>query len=179
MSETAQMDKITLGSIIGSQMEEEFVNFDLTEIQTTLHSLRDTNVLDLAHAEIMQQKALRGADIISEYLAKLVKTTSYLEAKLNSTKNKISMEYTATDGARTTVEARKQAGEASPIVEELAYKLATAKGSKSVLEKKYDILIKLHHHYKDISSGLRKSVLGYNPGERSEKSGEGWEISGD
>ena len=166
-------NKITLGNLIGSRMEEEFAEFDLTDIQNILSNLRNTTAIDLAHAETLQQQSLRGADIISEYLAKLVKTTSYLEAKLNSTKNKISLEYNSPDGGRTTAEAKKQAGEASPLVEELAGRLAVAKGSKSVLEKKYDILIKLHHHYKDIAAGLRKSVLGYNTTERPEKPGEG------
>jgi hypothetical protein len=166
-------EKITLGTLVGTKLEEEFIDFDLTEIQDILRNLQNTNAIDLAHAEILQQKALRGADIITEYLAKLVKTVSYLESKYNSTKNKISLEYKVADGSRTTVEMKKWAGEAAPEVEELAIKLAQAKGSKSILEKKYDILIKLHHHYKDISSGLRKTVLGYNNGT-IDKSDNGW-----
>jgi len=164
-------EKITLGAMIGTKLEEEFVSFDLTEIQEILNGLQNTNAIDLAHAEALQQRALRGADIITEYLAKLVKTVSYLESKYNSTKNKMSLEYKATDGSRTTVEMKKWAGEAAPEVEELAIKLAQAKGSKSILEKKYDILIKLHHHYKDIATGLRKSILGYN----QTKQDNGWD----
>lgn len=164
----------TLGYLIGSQLEEEFADFDLTEIQEILQGLQKTEAIDLAHAEALQQKALRGADIITEYLAKLVKTVSYLESKHNSTKNKVSLEYKALDGSRTTVEMKKWAGESAPEVEELAIKLAKAKGSKSILEKKYDILIKLHHHYKDISSGLRRTVLGYNQGT-TDKSIDSWE----
>lgn len=152
----------TLGDIIGTQLEEEFVNFDLTEIQDILANLQETDAIDLAHAEMLQQKALRGADVISEYLAKLIKTTSYLESKVNSVKNRISLDYNAPEGIRTTIEMRKWAGESSSEVEELSIKVARAKGSKSILEKKYDILIKLHHHYKDMAAGLRKSVLGYN-----------------
>lgn len=163
---------ITLGDLVGTQFEDEFNNFDLTEIQEILSQLREANAFDVAHAEMAQQHALRGADIISEYLAKLVKITSYLEAKVNTTKNRVALEYVSPDGGRTTAEAKKQAGEASPLVEELAIKLAAARGSKSLLEKKYDILIKLHHHYKDIAGGLRKSILGYN----TEKA-EGWEIN--
>jgi hypothetical protein len=57
---------------------------------------------------------------------------------------------------------KKWAGESSLEVEEVQIKLAKAKASKIVLEKKYDILIRSHHHYKDIAQGLRRTVLGYN-----------------
>ena len=163
---------ITLGSLIGEQLEDEFILFDLSEIQTTLATLQRTDTIDLAHAEMLQQKALRGADIVSEYLAKLIKTTSFLESKVNSTKNKAALEYQAPEGSRTTMDLRKYAAEASPEVEELSIKLAKAKGAKSVLEKKYDILIKLHHHYKDIANGLRRTILGqgsFNPSNNSEE----------
>jgi len=166
------MKNTTLGDLLGTELEEEFIKFDLTEIQDILSNLQSTNAIDLGHAEELQQKALRGADIISEYLAKLVKTTSYLESKVNSVKNKISLEYVAPEGTRTTIEMRKWAGESAPEVEELAIRVAKAKGSKSILEKKYDILIKLHHHYKDIATGLRKTVLGYNQVKSSDN---GWE----
>lgn len=171
---------ITLGSLIGDQLEDEFANFDLTEIQTTLASLQREEAIDLSHAEQLQQRALRGADIITEHLAKLVKTTSYLESKLNSTKNKASLEYQAPEGARTTIELKKWAGEVSPEVEVIAIKLSKAKGAKSILEKKYDILIKLHHHYKEIATGLRRSVLGYgNHSNNSETNEEKFPSSED
>ena len=166
------MSTITLGSLIGDQLEDEFANFDLTEIQFTLSTLQRTDAVDLAHAELLQQKSLRGADIIAEHLAKLVKTTSYLESKLNSTKNKASLEYQAPEGTRTTIELKKWAGEISPEVEILATKLSRAKGAKSILEKKYDILIKLHHHYKDIAAGLRRTILGQSSYQVSSETNE-------
>jgi hypothetical protein len=42
-----------------------------------------------------------------------------------------------------------------------------------VLDKKYDILIKSHHHYKDIAQGLRKTILGY--GQTKEDAVPGYE----
>ena len=167
-------DKIYLSKFVGSVLEEEFESFDLTEIQWVLEKLRNTEAVDLAHAEFLQQQALRGADILTEYMGKIVKTVGYLEAKVNSTKNKVSLEYQSPDGSRATVEMRKWAGESSKHVEELQIKLAKAKASKTVLEKKYDILIRAHHHYKDIASALRRTILGYVPAEKT-KVAEGWE----
>jgi oligoribonuclease NrnB/cAMP/cGMP phosphodiesterase (DHH superfamily) len=167
------MDKVSLKDFLGDQLEEDFLEFDLTNIQEVLEALAEESAHDLAHAEFLQQKALRGADILSEYLCKIVKTVSYLETKINSTKNKVSLEYMAPEG-RTTSEMKKWAGESSPIVEELQIRLAKAKASKMVLEKKYDILIKSHHHFKDIASGIRKTILGYNSGT-TEKVPDGYE----
>jgi hypothetical protein len=153
---------VKLGDFLGNQMEEDFYNFDLTEIQCVLERLQIIDVIDLAHAELLQQQALRGADILTEYLGKIVKTVGYLETKVNSTKNAVSLAYTAPDGVRTTAEMKKWAGESSPEVEQVQLKLAKAKGSKLVLERKYEILVKTHHHYKDIAQGLRRTILGYN-----------------
>jgi len=164
--------RVRLGDLLGDDLEEEFVNFDLTEIQQVLMKLQYTEAIDLAHAELLQQQALRGADILTEYLGKIVKTVGYLESKVNSTKNKVSLDYQAPDGSRTTADMRKWAGESSPEVEEVQIRLAKAKASKMVLEKKYDILIRSHHHYKDIAAGLRKTILGYGV---PAKIPEGWE----
>lgn len=153
--------QVRLGDIVGMDLEEDFLQFDLTDIQQVLVNLGETDAIDLAHAEQLQQQALRGADILTGYLGRIVKTVGYLEAKVNSTKNKVSLEYQPNEG-RATMEMRKWAGESSPLVEEVQIKLAKAKASKLVLERKYEILVKSHHHFKDIAQGLRKSILGYN-----------------
>ena len=167
-------ERVRLGDFLGTVLEENFVDFDLTEIQEVLEKLQTTDTIDLSHAEVLQQQALRGADLIAEYLGKIVKTVGYLETKVNSTKNKVSLEYQAPDGARTTADMKKWAGESSKEVEEVQIKLAQAKASKIVLEKKYDILIRSHHHYKDIAQGLRKTILGYGAFS-TEKTPQGWE----
>jgi hypothetical protein len=166
-----------LGELMGVGLEEDFLNFDLTEIQNVLEKLRETDAIDLAHAELLQQQSLRGADIVAEYLGKIVKTVGYLEAKLNATRNKAALDYQAPDGARTTIDMRKWWSEQAPEVMEVQIALAKAKGSKIFLEKKYDILIKSHHHHKDIAAGLRKSILGYSLGSvlTNEKIPEGYE----
>ena len=166
---------VRLGDVLGSEIEADFNNFDLSEIHDVLDSLQQTDAIDLAHAEILQQQALRGADVLIEYLAKMVKTVGYLEAKVSSTKNKVSLEYTAPDGARTTLDMKKWAAEVSPEVEQVQIRLASARGSKLYLERKYEILIKSHHHYKDIASGMRRTILGYSSGASPEKTPEGWE----
>ena len=165
--------QVRLGDVLGSNHEEDFKNFDLTEIHEVLEQLRDIDAIDLAHAEMLQQQSLRGADILIGYLSRMVKTVGYLESKVNSTKNKVSLEYVAPDGARTTVDMKKWAGESSPEVEAVQIKLAEAKAGKIVLERKYEILIKSHHHFKDIAAGLRKTILGYSSG--TSNAGEGYE----
>ena len=156
--------QVRLGDLLGTNLVEDFRNFDLTEIQLVLEQLRDTDAIDLAHAEHLQQQALRGADILAEHLAKMVKTISYLESQVNSIKNKVSLEYVAPDGTRTTVDMKKWAAESSPDVEQAYIKLGDAKGAKMALDRKYEIIIKAHHHFKDIAGGLRKTILGYSSG---------------
>ena len=169
------MSKTTLGDYIGNDLEDDFLSFDLTEIKKVLDALQSIDAIDLAHAEFLQQQALRGADILSEYLGKIVKTTAYLEGKVNTIKNKVSLEYEAPDGSKTTTDMKIWAAGASTEVADVQNKLARAKGSKIYLEKKYDILIKSHHHYKEIAMGLRKTVLGYNNTTNQEKIPEGWD----
>jgi dimeric dUTPase (all-alpha-NTP-PPase superfamily) len=166
--------QVRLGELLGDTMEEEFVSFDMTEIQQVLDNLKDIDAIDLAHAELLQQQSLRAADILVEYLAKIVKTVAYLEAKVNSTKNKVSMDYTPPDGGRATLDMRKWAAEVSPEVAEVQNRLAAAKGSKVFLERKYEILVKAHHHFKDIAMGMRKTILGYSSGT-AERTPSGWE----
>lgn len=166
--------QVRLGDFLGTELEEDFLQFDLTEIQQVLVKLDDMDAIDLVHAELLQQQALRGADILTEYLGKIVKTVGYLEAKVSSTKNKVSLEYQTPDGSRVTADMRKWAGESSPEVEDVQIRLAKAKGSKVVLERKYEILIKAHHHFKDIAGGLRKTILGYSSGTPTEPTPEGW-----
>ena len=152
---------VRLSDFLGTELEEDFANFDLTEIQDVLLQLRETDAIDLSHAELLQQQALRGADILTGYLGKIVKTIGYLEAKVNTVKNKVSLEYQAPNGVKTTTDMKIWAGQSSPEVESVSLSLAKAKASKMVLEKKYDILVKSHHHYKQIAEGLRRTVLGY------------------
>jgi hypothetical protein len=154
----------TIKDFIGENTEEVFLNFDLTEIQEVLATLAENSVHDISHAELLAQKALRGADIVSEYLCKIIKTVNYLETKVNSTKNKVSLEYMASEG-RTTSEMKKWAGESAPEVEILQIRLSQAKASKALLDRKYDILIKTHHQMKDVATGLRRTILGYSSNE--------------
>jgi hypothetical protein len=149
--------------VIGDDAEDDFLNFDLSEIRNLSDALQMMEGIDLPQAEKLAQNSLRCADILCEYLAKLAKTVGYLESKLNSARNKESLNYENPKG-KTTAEMRKMAGELSPEVEELQLKIAKAKGSKSLVEKKFDIAIKSHHHFKDMAGSLRKTILGYRDG---------------
>lgn len=163
---------LKVSDFIGNDVEEDFEDFNLTEVRNVLEYLAGTNAIDLAHAEMLQQKALRGADVLSDYLGRIVKTVSFLETKVNSVKNKAALEYSAPEG-RTTVEMKKWAGESSPEVEQWQIRLAKAKGCKIYLEKKYEILIKSHHHYKDIAAGFKRTILGHTPSSFENKA-ESW-----
>lgn len=149
---------MNIQDLIGDSLEEEFLSFNLDEIVVVLSNLKNTDAIDLAHAELLQQQSLRGADILAEYLGKLVKTVSYLESKLSSVKNRGALEFMPKDGKAPSIELRKMAGEALPEVEELSIRLAKAKGAKVALEKKYDILLKSHYNWKEIAIGFRKSI---------------------
>jgi hypothetical protein len=146
-----------LKQLVGDSYTENFEEFDLAAVQQVLAALATEQAIDIAHSERLQQKTLFAADLLTEYLAKLIKTVSYLESKMNSVKNKVSLEYNAPDGGKTTMEMKKQAGESSEKVEELALLLAKAKGAKSLVERKYEILLKAHHHFKDLSSNQKKT----------------------
>lgn len=150
--------KYTVSDLIGGNVEEAFLNFDLTEIKELLSNLQNTDTPDLSHVELLQKQSLRCADLLANYLGKLTKTISLLDSKMTSKKNKVSLEYKAPEGSRTSIELRKMAGESSDDVQELASTLAKAKGAKSALDKKYDIVVKLHHYYKDIAAGYRKTI---------------------
>jgi hypothetical protein len=50
---------------------------------------------------------------------------------------------------------RKLAYDSCPDAAGLEELLASSKAAKIFLERKYDILIKTHHHFKDIAAGLR------------------------
>ncbi len=154
-------DRIYVRDILSQELEEDFFSFDLTEIQNVLATLQSEDPFDLAHAEYLSQKSLRGADILSEYLGRIVKTVSYLDAKVNKVKNKAALDYKSPDG-KTTADMKKYAAESDPEVEIWVEKLSKAKAVKTVLDKKYELLLKFHHHTKDIASAFRKGILGYS-----------------
>src|SRR5690606_26471553 len=111
--------------------------------------LQVETAVDLPQAERLQMLALRGADLISEYAGKLVKTIGYLESNLNMLKNRAMLNYEPPKG-KATADVRKAASEADPDVLQASIKLSRAKAAKVALDKKYDIIIKSHHLYKDI-----------------------------
>lgn len=154
--------KVTVRELIGTEDFEEFLDFDMSEVQAIVKRLQSEDVLTLAEAERLQQESLRAADVLSEHLAKVHKTIHFLDSKVSSIKNKVALDYEPPAGTRISIELRKMAGESNDEVSAMEIKLSQAKGAKTLLEKKYDIIIKTHHHYKDIAGGLRKTVQAYD-----------------
>lgn len=159
----------TLGALLGAHDEEEFESYDLTEVKGVLQNLK-LDAIDEGMALFLQQKTLRGADILSVYLARLIKTIAILEAKVTAAKNKASLDYKAVDG-RTTADMKKYAGESDPGVEKLQIRLGRAKGAKQAIASKYEILLKSHHHFKDLALGYRQGNKMTTPGKPT----SGWE----
>lgn len=152
------MSKITLGELIGKDGIENFEDFDLTEIQKVLKSLSG-EAYDIAQAEFLQQRALFAADLLIDFNAKMIKTVGFLEAKLNSVKNKSALEYKGPEGVKITADMRKLAGESSDASLELAEMLAKSKGAKSALEKKLDLVLKMHYHFKEIANQQKQGII--------------------
>ena len=149
--------QVTIGNIIGGSFDDEVDNFDMTEVQELVAELQNTEVPDLTHAEYLQQRALRAADILTEYLGKIVKVLAYYEALGNRTKNLVALKYENPSG-KTTQEDKKRAGESSEELMEIETKVARIKGAKAVIEKKFEIVIRMYHGNKDVALGLRKSL---------------------
>lgn len=149
------MSHITINSILGNALNEEFMNFDLTEVQEALKYLQETTAIDLSHAEMSSQKALRAQDVLSEYLGKITMIVEDLDAKVGRIKNKVALEYKNPDG-KTTADQRKFAAESSPEIEEIQIKLAKAKGAQMLLKQKLDTISKTHYHFKEIANGLKR-----------------------
>ena len=101
---------------------------------------------------------------------KLNDTISILEAKVTAAKNKASLEYKALEG-KTTADMKKYAGESDPEVERLQIRLGRAKGAKQAISSKYEILLKAHHHFKDLALGYRQGNKMVAPNKPS----PGWE----
>ncbi len=154
MADTNNTQTTTIADLVGISFEDQYLDFDLTPVKKVLVLLNTEKLIDLAHADFFQQRSLYAADLISDYLAKLVKMISYHEAKINTAKNKAALAYEA-PGGRTTADLRKFASECAPEVEQLQNELAKLKGAKAALDKKYDILIKFHHLCKEMASKYR------------------------
>lgn len=157
------MSKITLGQILGNDNVEAFKDFDLTEVQNVLKNLAVEDPFDIAHAEWLQQRALYGADLLIDMSAKMVKSVGYLESRLNSVKNKCALDYKGEDGVRVTAEMRKAASESAPAVSEISELLAQAKGAKFAVEKKLDLILKSHYHFKDLASNMKQGIISGAP----------------
>jgi hypothetical protein len=142
-----------------NEPDEIFLDFDLTEIQELVKQLQNETVHDVAAADNLQRQALVCADLLAEYIAKLIKIISHLDVKESRIRNKVSLEFNkGEDGKAASMALRKLAGDASEEAEEVGYIIAKAKGTKALLEKKYDVIIKAHHFYKEISQSFRKNM---------------------
>lgn len=159
----------TLGQLVGSDLIEDFSNWEFSEIEIVLQALSKEDATDLKQVEKLQRESLRGADLISDYLSKMVKTVSFLESKLNSVKNKAALDYSPPkEGSRVTADVRRLVAESAPEVEEISGQLARCRGAKVFLEKKFDILIRAHYFYKEVAGGLRRTTLGRDNGSQTE-----------
>jgi hypothetical protein len=148
--------------VIGESVDEAFLDYDYTRIQETLNEISNNDTPDIAHAQYLQHKCLVAADILAEYSGKIIKHLSYLENKLTSIRNKYALEYRDPITNKATGEMRAFAVKSCPDADEYEENLARAKGVKALLDKKFDILIKAHHLYKDVANQLIRTIPGEN-----------------
>ena len=154
------MSKVTLGQILGNDNVDAFEDFDMTEVQKVLKNLAVEEGFDIAHVEWLQQRCLYGVEILIDMSAKMVKTVSFLESRINSVKNKVALEYKHPDEkVRLTAEMRKAAAESSEEVEQLGILLARSKGAKLAVEKKMDLLLKSHYHFKELAANQKQGII--------------------
>lgn len=145
----------TIREMLGDDSDaESILSFDLAPIQDALVDLSDTQATDIAHAEFLQKRCLFAADSLCEYIGRLVKLISYLDNKINSTRNRSALNYKTPDGTKVTADMRLFASK-SADVDDLENILSKAKGAKVLLDRKYEILIKAHHFYKEVASGYK------------------------
>jgi hypothetical protein len=154
--------KTTIRDIIGDNVEEDFLNFDVSFIQETLNEVSNSATPDLAHAEYLCHKCIVAANQLAEYLGRLVKYSSFLENKISSIRNKYALDYKPVDGGKTTADMRNLALKSCADADIYEETLAKLKGTRTSMEKKFDILIKDHHLYKDIASRLNRIIPSEN-----------------
>jgi hypothetical protein len=152
--------RVTVNDYIDGDLDGAILNFSLVEVQEVINALQSEDTPTIVEAEKLQLMALRGADILSEIIGKLHKTIHYLDAKTASVKNKASLNFVPPAGVRDSIELRKIAGTASDELLDVEISLSKAKGAKALLEKKYEIIIKSHHYYKDVANGLKLTIQG-------------------
>jgi hypothetical protein len=150
------METTTINDIIGTcSLEEEFLHFDVSDVQFILDELNQTNIIDVAHAQYLQQKSLFAANRLCEHLSRLVKITTYLESNISKIRNKAALDYRPDNNAKVTSDLRVYASKSCSEADALESLLAKAKGAKVLLEKKYDLLLKSHYYFKEISSAFK------------------------
>jgi hypothetical protein len=152
----SEQEDYSVTNIIGEDDVDDFLNFNLTSIQGVISKLSLDQAVDEANALMLQQYALLAADKILEFIAKTTKTAHNLEHQANQAYNLAALNFKPSDGSKPTMEMRKMAGEADPAVYTIQMRIGKAKGLKAALDRKYDVLIKAHHHFKDIVNSHRK-----------------------
>lgn len=152
----------TLKDIVVKDDMDAYLSFDMTEIDVILSSLKNTTACDIATSEFLQQQSLRCADIIAELLSQIVYVYSNLESELSFVKNKTSFDFKPSDDKKNTADMRKYAGESHSNIPQLTQKISAAKAARDLCQRKYELLIKAHHHYKEISTSMRKTIISNN-----------------
>ncbi len=163
--------------IIGDKMEEDFLEFDYTYIQETLNEVSNSATPNLAMAEYLQFKCLSAADVLIEYSGKLIKYSTYLDNKITSMRNRHAMEFYAAN-PKAAADIRAMSLKSCPDADELENTSAQLKGTRAIIEKKFDLLIKAHHHYKEVASRLNRMIPSENGRPGSEKGYERQDFDG-
>lgn len=140
---------------IGKDPIDEFSTIDVSEVDRILNELNSVLAHDYPTALHMAKEALRAYCLLTDILARLVKSIDVLSAQINNKRYKI-MSEAGGEGAKVTVEMRKAAAEKDPQILQAEIQLAYLKGLKVAVEKKQNVLYAQHYMFKDIMSEQKK-----------------------
>lgn len=138
------------------------LSLDISNIQNFSDQIPEDGIVDIANAESLGMKSLRMSDHIGELLGQLTRYVAYKEGSVSVRKAE-AFEKLESEEVKTTVQQHRYGS--NEEYKKAIMVLADAKGVKDWLQKKYDYLIRLHYHCKDL---LRTYDKGKNASERDE-----------
>lgn len=135
---------------------------DVTDIQKFSDEIPEDGILDLANAEALGMKSLRAADHVGDLLGQITRFVAYKEGSVSVRKAE-AFELLEEEGVKVTVQQHRYGS--NKEYKKAVMALADARGVREWLQKKYDYLIRLHYHCRDL---LRTYDKGKGAGGRDD-----------
>jgi len=153
--------------------DDEFGEFEMSEVMSILRAAENVQASDVAHAEKLQHRCIVGTRILLEYESKIIQTVSKLSAKIPAVRAKYALSYKGEEGEkRPTDKTKDYAYKQCPEALELEEKLGLAMAAKNSLQKYQEVLNKFHYYYRDICARQNGSMKNEGSKNNSEFSFE-------